>query len=184
MVASGGLPNSRVEVWESSDQGDLREFVFELPRSLRCGTGLSVPCNACPHCFQVGNAIRDYGRRWIDKLRKQALRVNPGSVRISGPFPCLTMDKLDMDSYVISLRVKQEKPRYLSLEQAETIVNTEPTQGSVADIYQQGQAAPALIETNARARVASDAAMPEVRKSWAQMDRERAEHGLPPYTGE
>lgn len=89
-----------------------------------------------------------------------------------------------MDSYVISLRVKQEKPRYLSLEQAETIVNTEPTQGSVADIYQQGQAAPALIETNARARVASDAAMPEVRKSWAQMDRERAEHGLPPYTGE
>lgn len=191
VVGATPFPSSKVEVWHASDEGDLREFVFELPQTVRCRSGpkarlnkLSVPCNACPQCFLVGNAIRDYGRRWIDKLAKENLLVNPKSIRVRGPYPCLTLDKLDMDSYVISLRVRQTKPRYLPLEQAEAIVNTEPSYGSIADIYAQGQRAPELIEDNARQRAESDAAMPQVRASWEQMDRERAEHGLPPFKGD
>lgn len=143
IVESSRVPSSKVELWHSNDEGDLRELEFRLPR----GTSHS----------SVEAAFREYGKKWIDHLTSMGLKINPKTIQMEGPFPCLDFDELDMDAYIIQARWKQTKPEFVSISRADELFNNQPDDTyTLADMYRNAASAgPKAIEEQARMTVAA-----------------------------
>jgi hypothetical protein len=161
VISSEGLPSKYVEVWHSSDQGDLRELEFELPKGTRSEL--------------VQQAFSRFGRLWIDDLDKRGLIVNQKSIKCHGPFECLELSMLDMNKYVIELRCSQRYGTQMKHEEAERYIGVEPQPLTLAEMYAQSGKDPSLVEINARQQQLAKERTPEVleRRKQQDLDRQR-----------
>jgi hypothetical protein len=172
-----------MHVWHAREEGDLREYLFTLPR-LRCPSqeARGKRCGECRVCAVVDNEIRWRGKKWIDWLAGQGMAVVLSTVIPHGPYPSLDLAELDMDTYVISARVKREKPLELSLEKAEELFQNQPYEDArpgVRHIFK--NLTPEMVEQQARANAEAAMRAPKQRALAARIAEKRRARGAPVY---
>jgi len=159
-----------IEIWHANDAGDPRELMFELPKGLRPET--------------VEKAFLFYGRQWIDWLDRQGVQVDPRTIRMAGPAPCLELDKLDREQYFIRALCKRVRPEVRRLDEALDLFEHQPVAGSAMRMLLQTTVAPELIEANARAQAAAAKVAPAMRAHQQQVQDWRRAKGLPLFKEE
>ena len=168
----------QVQVWHGSDEGDLKELMFLLPK------GVSELARE--------KAFRDYGKGFLDRGRKQGWVFNPKGrvpglpgegVICHGPYPALEYDELDKEVYIITVRARRERPELMSVEDFEALIAAQPTgRPGLGKIFGDARRlSPATIEEHARAKRDAEKKVEQHRAEIEQKKRDRREAGLPPY---
>lgn len=160
----------RVETWHSDDRGDWHELNFTLPQ------GISARA--------IEKAFLAFGRDWIAWKAKQGWECDWRSIHLAGPFPCAELDKQDLNTYAVKARFKRSAPLLMTLDDAEVHFQSKPQAPHDGAILTQLSKHPEMIEQQARANAAAFKQLPENRKAWERMDRERRELGLPEFKEE
>lgn len=150
------------------DEGDLREFVFLAPKWASRAS--------------IENAFSRYGRMWID--RERDWQIVPRSIVCHGPYPCLDLEYLDYDVYVITARWRRVKPLVVKGDVAETLVSVLPRKPDVASGFREMKRHPELIEANARANAEAAKKVDKTLAAREEMDRWRRERGMPEFRAE
>jgi hypothetical protein len=100
-----------------------------------------------------------------------------------GPYPSLDLAELDMDTYVISARVKREKPLDLPLEKGEELMQNQPDEDGdrpgVRHIWD--NLTPEQIEAQARANAEAQKRVPRQKALAQRIAAKRRARGAPVY---
>ena len=172
VVEESQLPQSSVKVYHSSDLGDWRYLIFDLPHPLSEA--------------MKEKAYKQLGEAWVQKCAKMGFKINRKSILpLLGPAPCLELDKLDRRTYCIAARFWVDRPIEVTAETARAYLETEPVKPSPPiEINQQAERAPHLIEANARAQADAAKKVPEIQAARKEIAAIRRQKGLKPFNPE
>ena len=172
VVEESQLPQSSVKVYHSSDLGDWRYLIFDLPHPLSE--------------TMRERAYKQLGEAWVLKCAKMGFAINRRSIMpLLGPAPCLELDKLDRRTYCIAARFWVDRPMEVTPETAQTYLETKPVKPSPPiEINQQAERAPHLIEANARAQAEAAKRVPAVQAMQKEAAAFRRDKGLTPFDPE